>query len=244
MSKLTPKQARFIEEYLVDLNATQAAIRAGYSEKTARQIAEQNLSKLDIQNAITSAQQARSARTNITQDDVLKRYWSIATANPNDLIVYRRVNCRHCWGADHYYQWKNQIEYQDACEAARRARPKRRVPDCDGGFGFDRTRVPHPDCPDCKGEGVGETFVKDTQQVSGDAQLLYAGVKETQYGTEIKMHDQMTALNKVAEHLGMFKQQVVHTGPNGGPIQQENTTTIIATPDQIREQMRKLDETY
>ena len=244
MSKLTPKQQAFVEEYLIDLNATQAAIRAGYSKKTARQIAEQNLSKLDIQNAISNAQRERSARTNITQDAVLKRYWSIATANPNDLVVFRRVNCRYCWGTDHYYQWKNQTEYQEACDVAKRARPKRRIPDCDGGFGFDRTRVPHPDCPDCKGEGVGETFVKDTQVVTGDATLLYAGIKETQYGIEVKMHDQMTALNKVAEHLGMFKQQVEHTGPNGGPIQQESTTTIVATEEQMRQAIGALDDKY
>lgn len=49
---LTNKQKRFADEYLIDLNATQAAIRAGYSEKTARQIGEQNLSKLDIKNYI------------------------------------------------------------------------------------------------------------------------------------------------------------------------------------------------
>ena len=53
---LTPKQARFVEEYLVDLNATQAAIRAGYSERTARQIASENLSKPDIQQAIAARQ--------------------------------------------------------------------------------------------------------------------------------------------------------------------------------------------
>jgi phage terminase small subunit len=53
---LTFKQARFVEEYLVDLNATQAAIRAGYSERTARQIASENLSKPDIQQAIAARQ--------------------------------------------------------------------------------------------------------------------------------------------------------------------------------------------
>ena len=49
---MTDKQKRFCDEYLIDCNATQAAIRAGYSEKTARQIGEENLSKLDIKNYI------------------------------------------------------------------------------------------------------------------------------------------------------------------------------------------------
>ena len=52
--ELTDRQARFCEEYLIDLNATQAAIRAGYSEKTAREQAAQNLSKLNIQEKIAA----------------------------------------------------------------------------------------------------------------------------------------------------------------------------------------------
>ncbi|KDB44334.1 terminase small subunit, partial [Glaesserella parasuis] len=71
-SKLTDKQQRFVEEYLIDLNATQAAIRAGYSADTARQIGAENLSKLVIQEAIQEAQNKRAARVNVTQDDVLK----------------------------------------------------------------------------------------------------------------------------------------------------------------------------
>ncbi|MCT8655972.1 terminase small subunit, partial [Glaesserella parasuis] len=71
-SKLTDKQQRFVEEYLIDLNATQAAIRAGYSEKTARSIGQRLLTFVDIQEAIQEAQNKRAARVNVTQDDVLK----------------------------------------------------------------------------------------------------------------------------------------------------------------------------
>ena len=52
MANLTPKQQRFVEEYLIDLNATQAAIRSGYSEKTARDIGCENLAKPNIAKAI------------------------------------------------------------------------------------------------------------------------------------------------------------------------------------------------
>ena len=72
MKKLTPKQARFVEEYLVDLNATQAAIRAGYSETTARAIGYENLTKPDIQQAIQERQAKRSARVELTQDEVVR----------------------------------------------------------------------------------------------------------------------------------------------------------------------------
>ncbi len=55
MANLTPKQQRFVEEYLIDLNATQAAIRAGYSEKTANEIGAENLAKPSIAKAIQDA---------------------------------------------------------------------------------------------------------------------------------------------------------------------------------------------
>ena len=70
--KLTDKQKRFIEEYLIDLNATQAAIRAGYSERTAYSIGEENLKKPGIKRAIDEAQSNRSNRVQITQDDVIR----------------------------------------------------------------------------------------------------------------------------------------------------------------------------
>ena len=69
---MTPKQTCFAQEYLIDLNATQAAIRAGYSKKTARQVASENLSKPDIQRAIEEAQHARAERTGLTQDAVVQ----------------------------------------------------------------------------------------------------------------------------------------------------------------------------
>ena len=71
MSKLSPKQSRFVEEYLIDLNATQAAIRAGYSKKTAREQAARMLSKVNISAAIQAGQADAKSRNQRTMDDVL-----------------------------------------------------------------------------------------------------------------------------------------------------------------------------
>lgn len=73
VGKLTDKQKRFVEEYLVDLNATQAAIRAGYSEQTGYSIGQRLLKKVEVQEAIQQAQNKRSERTQITQDEVIRR---------------------------------------------------------------------------------------------------------------------------------------------------------------------------
>ena len=71
--KLTAKQKAFVDEYLVDLNATQAARRAGYSAKTAGSIGQRLLKKVEIQTALATAQAAREERTEITADYVLRR---------------------------------------------------------------------------------------------------------------------------------------------------------------------------
>ena len=88
MAKLTKRQKRFIEEYLIDLNATQAAIRAGYSPNTAQEIGSENLSKLIIKTEIDKAIAERSRRTGITQDRVLRELAKIAFVNPNDVINF------------------------------------------------------------------------------------------------------------------------------------------------------------
>ena len=72
MANLTPKQQRFVEEYLIDLNATQAAIRAGYSEKTAKEIGSENLTKPNIAKAIEEAQESLSNKTQLTVDMVVQ----------------------------------------------------------------------------------------------------------------------------------------------------------------------------
>lgn len=75
---LNPKQERFCNEYLIDLNATQAAIRAGYSAKTANRIGNENLSKLDIQKYIQDKKEKLAEKTNITLEMVTEGYRRLA----------------------------------------------------------------------------------------------------------------------------------------------------------------------
>ena len=88
MPKLTPRQTRFVEEYLIDLNATQAAIRAGYSEKTARSQAQRLLTNVDIIEAIEKAKAERSRRTEITQDRVLLELAKIAFSDMREFTEW------------------------------------------------------------------------------------------------------------------------------------------------------------
>lgn len=88
MGKLTEKQKLFVSEYLIDLNATQAAIRAGYSPKTAEQIGYQMLKKTSVSDAIAQAMAERSKRTGITADRVLNELAMIGFANAADIINF------------------------------------------------------------------------------------------------------------------------------------------------------------
>ena len=83
---MTKKQKRFVEEYLIDLNATQAAIRAGYSPDTAGSIGAENLKKPEIKSRIDKAMAERSKRTGINQDRVLQELARIGFAKITDVV--------------------------------------------------------------------------------------------------------------------------------------------------------------
>lgn len=84
---LTDKQEMFCREYLIDLNATQAAIRAGYSENTARKIGSENLTKPDVQNRIAELKLERNEQVNIDAAYVLRRLVEIDQMDVLDIMT-------------------------------------------------------------------------------------------------------------------------------------------------------------
>jgi len=83
---LNPKQQRFVAEYLKDLNATQAAIRAGYSKKTARAIGAENLTKPDIAAAIAKKQGKIAEKLEIQAEDLIRDVVKIKDAAMDDAV--------------------------------------------------------------------------------------------------------------------------------------------------------------
>ena len=86
--RLRPKQQRFVEEYPIDFNATQSAIRAGYSKRAAKSIGAENLTKPHIVAALALQLAARIERTQITQDMVLKEFARIGFADIGDFVEW------------------------------------------------------------------------------------------------------------------------------------------------------------
>ena len=86
MAKLTEKQQRFVDEYLIDLNATQAAIRAGYSAKTACEQGARLLANVKVQGTIAEHMAERSKRTGVNQDRIVRELAKIAFVNLTDIV--------------------------------------------------------------------------------------------------------------------------------------------------------------
>lgn len=205
--RLTPKQRLFIEEYLIDLNATKAAIRAGYSVHKARSIGHENLTKPDIAAEITRRKADRMQRLEISQDDVLRAMFNIARANPSELVRYVRRCCRYCYGMGHAYQWTPaELVRAQARHTEKQAKNKDLSDlDASGGTDYDPRRPPREDCPECHGRGeTGVEIVPNAEHTPG-AKALYAGIKEGKDGTEVKLNDQMAAWANIARHVGFYE---------------------------------------
>lgn len=107
---LTPKQARFVKEYLLDMNATQAAIRAGYSEKTAHAIGYENLSKPAIAQAIEKAQEKVAKRLDISHEEIIQDLASIAQEARSVGVFAPAVRAKELIGK-HFGMWPSRVEH-------------------------------------------------------------------------------------------------------------------------------------
>ncbi|HEM8293258.1 TPA: terminase small subunit [Providencia stuartii] len=238
---LNDMQFRFVNEYLVDLNRTAAYKRAGGNGEgnTAYVGASRMYRNAKVNRAITDALADRERRTQITQDAVLKMWWDIATADVSELTEYRRLCCRHCWGYGFNYQWRDAVEYDDAVKKAMAA--SKPPPQDVGGYGYDDTLDPNPDCPRCNGAGIGRAHFHDIRDLTGAARRLFAGVKEGKFGVEVITRNQDDALKMVARYLGMVKNKTEITGADGVPIQSTGIDFSHLSFEQLI-QLRKIEK--
>lgn len=229
---LNDMQVRFVEEYLIDLNRTAAYRRAGYKGEgnTAYVNASRLLRNAKVSQAIRDALDERSRRVKVTQDEVLKWWWDIATADATQLTEHHRGCCRYCWGLGHNYQWRDAVEFEERrLEAVER---DRREPEDTGGYGYDSTLDPNPDCPRCNGVGIGRSVFHDTRDLTGAERRLFAGIKEGKSGLEVITRNQDEAMKMVAQHLGMLKTKTELSGPNGEPIQHHHSVSAEDLTDE------------
>lgn len=193
-----------MDEYLVDLNATQAAIRAGYSARTANEQAAQLLAKLSVQSAVAAARKAQQDRTQVSADKVVLGLWNIYSADARELSAVHIGCCRHCWGEGHRYQ-RTLSEYNHDRETfTERGKPPEDWEE-QGGIGYSPLRDPHPACPECHGDGCPRVVLGDTRRMSPGTAALYAGAKHTKHGIEIQTHSKLQAGDMLMKHLGAYE---------------------------------------
>lgn len=198
--ELTMFEWLFVGEYLKDFNATQAMIRAGYAGEYAGQDGYRMLKKPKIRDEVEAARKQIIGKVQLQVQDIVQDIKDVLTGDARDLIEQRVGSCRHCWGDDHRYQFKSE-EWRKALRDDPEADP------C-GGVGYMRKREPHPDCPECEGDGESYTVVHDTRSLSPAAAALYEGLKPTSNGIEIKMRSKDAAREAAARYLGMNKHTI------------------------------------
>ena len=203
---LSENQKLFVAEYIKDRNGTAAAIRAGYSPKTARAQASQLLTKLNIQAAVDAELTQQIARTRMEGDDVLRQLFLIAGADMRELVNVKVACCRHCHGEGHQYQ-RNLSEYNTDQERFIDKGGKPADWDHQGGTGFNAQLPPHPDCPSCGGDGLARVVVNSTEALSMSAAAAFAGAEQTKHGIKITTHSRMDAVDRLAKHFGLYQHE-------------------------------------
>jgi hypothetical protein len=209
------RQAAFVREFCKDFIATQAALRAGYSERTAEVQGCRLLKNDKVRAAISRRLEQIVAVAEVDTAMVVRELLDVATADPRELISLHRDSCRYCYGIDHRRQWILS-EYETAVREA--IRDGQQPPGFEGGIGYNATRPPNPECPECFGRGIETVIVADTRKLSPQAAKLYAGVQQTKDGVKALGRNQNEALMALGRYLGMFKDRSELSGPGGGPI--------------------------
>lgn len=228
MKKLTVREEGFVQA-LFKKNSASDAYRANYSvdnmkPTTVNKRASELKNTEHIQARIKEMQTSVANATIIDVAGVLQMWNDIATADANDIMKMVRRCCRHCHGKAYKYQWRNKEEFADAIARAvtanstRRGKNKTEMPSDAGGYGYNFKEEPHPDCPECGGEGRPEIFIADTSKLTGAAKRLYGGVEYTKNGPRIKLRNQDDAAKNLAASLGMFKEIIELTGKDGTPL--------------------------
>lgn len=189
---ISDQQAKFAMLVAQGKKLVEAYRLAGYeSEGNAAYVtASQLLRNPKVYRAISYFRNQYQKRYTADLDLLVSQLMSIVQADPNQLVQFRRVNCRYCWGENHLYQWRDIAEFDNAAaQASRDGKPEPEY----GGLGFVDNAIPNPDCPKCCGEGTGQLYMADTTLLDGDARQLYAGAKLGKFGVEILLEDKAAA---------------------------------------------------
>jgi phage terminase small subunit len=250
MKKLTNLQRNFVLSVVEGVNHVDA-YRNNYDvsrldEKRVRYYANALLNKPQVAAEIFRLQKELARSTLKTAADVTNEFLRVAYADPGQVMHHRRLCCRYCYGINHAYQWKNEREFKIALALHAQPKTGRRkspipeaAPTDEGGYGFRFNMSPHPDCPECLGEGHVDLFIADTTKMSADDRRMIKKMKVTKDGLSIELRDQSDALTKAGQMLGGFKTTVVLENPDGSNVAPGAPVIVNMTPDEATAAYKK-----
>jgi hypothetical protein len=233
LSQLAQRYCKFL---VADKQRRQgkAARDAGFSDSTADGQASDMMKEPRILAYIAELEHETNRRLEMSADDVLRDAFLVVTADPNELTQHRVIPCRYCHGMEHRYQM-TPAEYERDLAAYITLQEMKTNGDVmglkfnmRGGVGYNKRLKPHPDCPECGGVGESETIIRDTRYLSEAGRAIYAGVKHTKNGPEVKLRDRDASRDLFARYTGIVRNNVELTGKNGGPVRHAGVLGVVA----------------
>lgn len=204
---------------------------------TIQKAASETLARPHVRARVAELKDENLTQWLFKQRDVMAEWVTIATADPSELTSLRQFCCRYCYGVDHAYQWRDEMEFAEQVDHAMRGNaalprgaPPIAFPSAAGGFGYERNRAPVASCTHCNGDGIVDAWITPTSKLSPAGRKLFAGIKQTKDGIQVLMRDQDAALANIARCLGMFVEKREISGPGGGAIPSANVTLVADVP--------------
>lgn len=214
---LTLKEIEFVEVYLTCYNGTRSYMEVfGSKNYNASGIeASKTLRRDRVKTYLSERMKAAFERTEAAQDQIIQTYTMVAYGDVNELVEHRRDACRYCYGDGHGYQF-TPAEFERAKESHRKEQADARANarggaftpaefDPLGGIGYHPNREPHPECPECFGDGVSRIHFHDTRSLSPSALAMYEGAEITKNGMNIKTSSRDGAREKLAKILKVYE---------------------------------------
>lgn len=210
--ELTPVQEKFAQAVAGGENQAEAYRIANkraknWKPETVWSEASKMMAIPKVSTRVREIQAAIAARAEVSAADVLREAYNILQADPRELVSFIVHCCRHCYGEGFKYQ-RTAVEFEaDKRQHAidvKNGDAKGKF-DPKGGIGYDERLVPNQSCPACFGRGHGRVIVADTRNVSKQAASLYAGIKQTKDGLEVKLHSKVEVMDKLFRHFGLYE---------------------------------------
>lgn len=203
LETMSPKEIAFLEAYLECFNGTRAwmQVYGVTKENTAAKAASDKLRTSKVRAYLANRMSAAFADSEGAKARLINTLQSVAYGDVTELVEYRRDACRYCYGENHLYQF-TPAEYANK---QKQAEDDGKEFDEAGGIGFDPRKEPHPECPECHGEGKGRVMFKASANLSPAGLAMFAGAKVGKDGIEIKMNSQEKARDALARTLKLYE---------------------------------------